>query len=1009
MNWLRIALLVAVCPWLVIAQLPDPSAIGLGFKVSKAASDPVKPRLFVVPDGANSLEVLDINVRDWVGRIEFQFAPEAVAITPNGRWMYVALKDAEQTTGGPGAGYIAEIDLSDLSVKKTFAIPLDPSDVIATDGGVLIVAGALNEVSEVASFNAETGAKLDSISGVGSGLQLALHPIQEFFYGSDQPGLNAKIHHFPLSAQGDIGVPWHGPESDLNQVGGEVYVLPTGTQVISQTGNVFSSSAEEAGDLNYLRRDVPFLGGAAFDPERKLMGLLNAEGLHVFDYMTAEKIGYTAINGAGWLGFVDGRFVAITTNLISVVAFYVQPARNEQDNSAPMLTFDLSSTDSLFAVGQEVYMTARAVDLDGAVLDLKLFQGTNEVESVNHWFISTGVPAQPGTNEFYAVAVDTWNARSTSAVKRVVGNYAPTVSVVEPSESFSTVITPEVVVRAEASDRDGSVAEVRLKVNGGDYTVDHSAPYEFLFMPPANGSYNLIVEAVDDVGLKTSVERTVLLTGPADDYRYSMPGITDTNVTLIVSTSSATRQKGEPNHAGVTGGKSVWLSWTAPGGSNSVGTVTIDTLGSDFDTLLAVYRLAKGEIFSTTTFTNLLLVAANDDDPVQPPSSRVKFTPTPGGKYYIAIDGREGVAGNARLSIAFKPSGAPENDYIAKAVRLFESSPPVSGSNVGASKEAGEPNHAGNVGGASLWYRFSGQSGGEIQISTLGSAIDTIVAVYAYSGPITFDPPTPASVSGLTLVAANDDGIGDTRTSLVRFRPSFNFATYYVAVDGYNGEQGDIRIQVTRPTITGARPLNDFFTNAFVLVGSAVITNGTSRFATIEPSEPQHNAGRWGASVWYKWVAPNDGAVVISTKGSDFDTVLGVYMGTDIASLARMATNDDDPAGLSSSAVIFNAVEGTEYRIAVAGYVSSGAGPAAGNLVLAINQTAAFVPRLVSQWLGAQRQLALSVANGTEAMMLEASADLLNWEPIVVLLPSETKNIPAVGGERQFYRLKSLH
>ena len=49
--------------------------------------------------------------------------------------------------------------------------------------------------------------------------------------------------------------------------------------------------------------------------------------------------------------------------------------------------------------------------------------------------------------------------------------------------------------------------------------------------------------------------------------------------------ASATKQAGESNHAGDPGGKSLWFCWTAP--TNT--TVTLDTVGSTFDTLLAVY------------------------------------------------------------------------------------------------------------------------------------------------------------------------------------------------------------------------------------------------------------------------------------------------------------------------------------------------------------------------------------------------------------------------------------
>ena len=69
---------------------------------------------------------------------------------------------------------------------------------------------------------------------------------------------------------------------------------------------------------------------------------------------------------------------------------------------------------------------------------------------------------------------------------------------------------------------------------------------------------------------------------PANDMFANRTVITGTNVLVSGSNAGATREAGEPYHAEMTGGASVWWSWTAP----SVGTVTISTAVSSFDTLL---------------------------------------------------------------------------------------------------------------------------------------------------------------------------------------------------------------------------------------------------------------------------------------------------------------------------------------------------------------------------------------------------------------------------------------
>ena len=103
----------------------------------------------------------------------------------------------------------------------------------------------------------------------------------------------------------------------------------------------------------------------------------------------------------------------------------------------------------------------------------------------------------------------------------------------------------------------------------------------------------------------------------------------------------ASLEPGEPNHAGVTGGKSLWYQWTA----TATGAITIDTLGSNFDTELAVY--------TGTAINALTIVAQNADVGGSPPYnvlSSVTFNPVVGTTYWIAVDGYRGRSGGLSLN-----------------------------------------------------------------------------------------------------------------------------------------------------------------------------------------------------------------------------------------------------------------------------------------------------------------------------------------------------------------------
>ncbi|MBI4663788.1 MAG: immunoglobulin domain-containing protein [Verrucomicrobia bacterium] len=113
--------------------------------------------------------------------------------------------------------------------------------------------------------------------------------------------------------------------------------------------------------------------------------------------------------------------------------------------------------------------------------------------------------------------------------------------------------------------------------------------------------------------------------------------------------------------------------------------------------------------------------------------------------------------------------------------------------------------------------------------------------------------------------------------------------------------------------------LADHFTNApMTAAESDSFEGGDNRSATREPGEPAHAGRRGGKSVWFAWQAPASGIANFSTTGSDFDTLLAVYTGNRVDSLAGVAS-DDDRGAFKASAVTFNAVAGTVYRIAIDG------------------------------------------------------------------------------------------
>jgi len=118
-----------------------------------------------------------------------------------------------------------------------------------------------------------------------------------------------------------------------------------------------------------------------------------------------------------------------------------------------------------------------------------------------------------------------------------------------------------------------------------------------------------------------------------------------------------------------------------------------------------------------------------------------------------------------------------------------------------------------------------------------------------------------------------------------------------------------------------AAPANDDFAQAATLrVGASA--KGAMNGATTQRGEPRHANSIAGHSVWYRLRSKRKVAVGLDTCTSNFDTLLAVYSGRSLRSLKQVEFNND--ACGDGSRVTFTARPGRVYRIAVAGFVSSG-------------------------------------------------------------------------------------
>jgi hypothetical protein len=286
-------------------------------------------------------------------------------------------------------------------------------------------------------------------------------------------------------------------------------------------------------------------------------------------------------------------------------------------------------------------------------------------------------------------------------------------------------------------------------------------------------------------------------------------------IEVMGSNTEATKEQGEfisPFGAG----HSIWFEWEA----TATGWVTIGSCEGRFTAIVGVF---------TGTALNSLTPAASGNSEEGPGcygGRQYTFKAASGTKYVIGVDGNAFhlpeapvpvTEGEAVLRIEAPPP--PPNDDFANpadlgaAGQIYEFEPAVDrfyfahlqGYNWTATKQAGEPDHEGDRGGASVWYEWTAPASGLVHLSVCCVA-DPILGLY-----------TGSAVDALTPVPMN------TETWPGKQAQVSEGVTYMIAVDGGfdqgTGEAAQTSFGVSTSMSLPALPKQDE-SHAVSIVGS---------------------------------------------------------------------------------------------------------------------------------------------------------------------------------------------
>ena len=507
-----------------------------------------------------------------------------------------------------------------------------------------------------------------------------------------------------------------------------------------------------------------------------------------------------------------------------------------------------------------------------------------------------------------------------------------------------------------------------------------------------NTTYTFTVTATNSWSTSAnSLPSNSITIAETNDYFASAQLLPSNTGTLNDSNATATLETNEPAlvEAGTGGGASVWYKFVP----TSTGTLTVDTTGSAFDTVLSA--------FSGSTIANLTAITYNDDYAGALTSS-INFTAIAGTTYYLRIHSWGAARGAIKLnwSQVASCSGTVAGDLFCSPVVRTGNTQTTSTDNANASLEQNEPSSSLGSDSGSIWYTFTPTADGSLTLSTTGNTSPSSVSVFLGTSFATlFRPQGWNDVGGQNNYTSSPINVVKDATYYIRLvsfgqvRGTLSLTHTFVATPvstvpsapryvlaAASPIDGTLNISWTEPasdggsailsyeataspggqscvvnaetfscSITGLTNWNaytlsvsarngigrslstsalgvwrpgtadDFFATPRPIEGLTGSSISKTNFATVEANEPNHAGYVASHSVWFSYTAPVSGQLDISTAGSNFDTLLAVYTGNNLANLTVVAANDDiktDP----SSAVSFAAVAGQVYRIAIDGY-----------------------------------------------------------------------------------------
>jgi fibronectin type 3 domain-containing protein len=300
-----------------------------------------------------------------------------------------------------------------------------------------------------------------------------------------------------------------------------------------------------------------------------------------------------------------------------------------------------------------LHVGSLAIDVDGNRLDAKLIRATGAID------------------DYFTIVKD-------------VSNAPPSVSISSPAESASFTAPASITVTADATDNDGSIAQVDIYANNTLIGSTTSAPFSVTWNDVAAGSYALSAAATDNLGATTTSAAVNIAVNPPPP-------------------------PGAPTGLAATAGDAqVSLTWNSSSGATSYNVKRSTVTGGPYATIATAIATTN---FADSAVSNddLLLrrlgswhgggaksneASATPSGPITPPAAPAGLSSANSGNAQVALSWARAAAPDYNVKRSTVSGGPTSSWPVASAATSFTDTTVINGTRyfyvVSARNAAGE-------------------------------------------------------------------------------------------------------------------------------------------------------------------------------------------------------------------------------------------------------------------------------------------------------------------------------